>query len=198
MDKLSTDERILESAMNLFSEKGYREVTTKDIAKEAGVSEMSIFRHFHNKKNLFERAVDKYIFSPKLRTLFDKNLKWDLKEDLLNISRVYHEALTKNERIILVCLKNTDLTVNLDSPLKKFPNELKKLMVAYFIEMQERGVLHGEPELLAINFIAGNFGIFTSFTIFEKFNTNLDVNTCINDFVKIFIEGVIPDFKNNK
>lgn len=192
MNSLSTSEKILEAAMRLFSEKGYKSVTTKKIAKEAGVSEMTIFRHFDNKRNLFENAFDMYIFTPKLKILFDNRLEWNLEKDLMKISTIYQEMLSKNERIILMQLKNNELIFRLDSPLKKFPNELKKLMITYFSKMKEKGFVYKDPDVLAINFLSGNFGIFVSFTILEKFNTNVDIDSCITDFVKTFAKGIAP------
>jgi len=190
MEKLSTSEKILEAAMSLFSEKGYKAVTTKEIAKAAGFSEMTVFRHFENKQNLFEKAFDRYVFSPKLKTLFENNLEWNLEKDLMKISTVYQETLSKNQRTILMELKNNELTIELNPPLRKFPNELKKLLVVYFTEMNERGVIERNPEVLAINFLAANFGIFTSFIILEKFNTDTNMNICIADFVKTFAKGI--------
>lgn len=190
MENLNTSEKILEAAMRLFSEKGYKAVTTKKIAKEAGVCEMTIFRHFDNKRNLFENAFDKYIFTPKLKTLFNDKLEWNLEKDLMEISTVYQDMLCKNERIILMQLKNNELIFELDSPLNKFPNEFKKLMAAYFSKMKEKGVVDKDPDVLAINFLSSNFGIFTSFTILEKFNTNIDIDSCITEFVKTFAKGI--------
>ncbi|SHJ86631.1 TetR/AcrR family transcriptional regulator [Paramaledivibacter caminithermalis] len=191
MNNLSTSEKILEAAMSLFSEKGYKAVTTKDIANAAGVSEMTIFRHFQKKRYLFEKAFDKYVFSPKLKTLFDSGLEWDLEKDLMKISSIYQEMLCRNERIILMQLKNNELIFRLDSPLRKFPNELNKLLADYFYKMKEKGVIDKNPEILAINFLSSNFGIFTSLKILEKYNTDVDINSCITNFVKTFTKGIM-------
>jgi AcrR family transcriptional regulator len=45
-------ELILQTALRLFSEQGYEATPTNRIAKEAGVSEGLIFRHFENKEGL--------------------------------------------------------------------------------------------------------------------------------------------------
>ena len=45
-------EKILLTALELFANEGFKSVTTSKIAKEAGVSEGLIFRHFENKKGL--------------------------------------------------------------------------------------------------------------------------------------------------
>lgn len=51
-------EQILQIAMRLFSEKGFRGTTTKEIANAAGVSEAIIFRHFANKDELYSAILD--------------------------------------------------------------------------------------------------------------------------------------------
>lgn len=48
---------ILESALTLFSEKGYSAVSTSLISKQANVSEGLIFRHFKDKQGLLDHLV---------------------------------------------------------------------------------------------------------------------------------------------
>ncbi len=50
-------ERILEAARSVFMKHGYR-ASTAQIAKAAGVSEGSLFKHFKTKVNLFLAALD--------------------------------------------------------------------------------------------------------------------------------------------
>ncbi|MDX6611346.1 MAG: hypothetical protein QOD75_532 [Blastocatellia bacterium] len=55
------DERrlqILRVAMTLFSHRGFRGTTTKEIAKAAGVSEAMVFRHFATKEDLYSAILD--------------------------------------------------------------------------------------------------------------------------------------------
>ncbi len=46
-------EQILQTAVTLFSQRGFKGTTTKEIAKAAGVSEAIIFRHFATKDELY-------------------------------------------------------------------------------------------------------------------------------------------------
>ena len=46
-------EQILQTAVSLFSQRGFKGTTTKEIAKAAGVSEAIIFRHFATKDELY-------------------------------------------------------------------------------------------------------------------------------------------------
>jgi AcrR family transcriptional regulator len=54
-----TRARILEVANRLFFERGYEAVTVAEIAREAGVSSVTVFNHFPRKEDLFiDRAAD--------------------------------------------------------------------------------------------------------------------------------------------
>lgn len=50
--------QIVKVAMRLFSERGFRGTTTKEIAHAAGVSEAIIFRHFATKEDLYTAIID--------------------------------------------------------------------------------------------------------------------------------------------
>src|SRR5688500_16711 len=50
--------QILSVAMSLFSQRGFRGTTTKEIAQAAGVSEAMVFRHFANKEELYSAIID--------------------------------------------------------------------------------------------------------------------------------------------
>jgi AcrR family transcriptional regulator len=59
--RMAGDERrlqILRIAMRLFSQRGFRGTTTKEIAVAAGVSEAMVFRHFATKKELYSAILD--------------------------------------------------------------------------------------------------------------------------------------------
>src|ERR671939_383545 len=50
--------QIAQVALRLFSERGFRGTTTKEIAQAAGVSEAIIFRHFATKEELYTAIID--------------------------------------------------------------------------------------------------------------------------------------------
>lgn len=58
---MSGDERreqIVQTAIELFSQRGFKGTTTKEIAKAVGVSEAIIFRHFATKDDLYAAILD--------------------------------------------------------------------------------------------------------------------------------------------
>ena len=50
--------QILAVAVHLFSRRGFRGTTTKEIAQAAGVSEAMVFRHFATKEELYAAILD--------------------------------------------------------------------------------------------------------------------------------------------
>lgn len=62
-------QQILEVAMELFSQRGFRGTTTKEIALAAGVNEAIIFRHFATKSDLYAAIIDQKASSESVRTL---------------------------------------------------------------------------------------------------------------------------------
>jgi len=49
--------RIIEASQRLFGERGFAQTATADIAKEAGVTERTLFKHFSSKAELFKQIL---------------------------------------------------------------------------------------------------------------------------------------------
>jgi AcrR family transcriptional regulator len=62
-------EQIIEVAVRLFSQKGFRGATTKEIASAAGVNEAIIFRHFSTKSELYAAIIDRKANSVEMKSL---------------------------------------------------------------------------------------------------------------------------------
>ena len=55
--KKDAKQALIEAARLVFVEQGYAGATTRVIAQRAGINEVTIFRHFKSKANLFKEAV---------------------------------------------------------------------------------------------------------------------------------------------
>src|ERR1700758_5475503 len=51
-------QQIIEAAMELFAQKGFRGTTTRDLASHAGVNEAIIFRYFKTKEELYSAIIE--------------------------------------------------------------------------------------------------------------------------------------------
>ena len=50
----STKESIEQTALQLFSQKGYTAVSIRDICKEVGIKESTVYYHFENKQAILD------------------------------------------------------------------------------------------------------------------------------------------------
>ena len=51
-------QQILKTAIRLFAQKGFRGTTTRELALSAGVNEVTIFRHFARKQDLYDAVLE--------------------------------------------------------------------------------------------------------------------------------------------
>lgn len=58
MAKSVSDQHILDAALKTIVEHGYSGATTRQIAENAGINEVTLFRRFGNKKNILLAAVE--------------------------------------------------------------------------------------------------------------------------------------------
>lgn len=54
-----TKERIIETALELFAQKGYLGTSMSDIAKRLGFTKAALYRHFAGKQEILDRIVDR-------------------------------------------------------------------------------------------------------------------------------------------
>jgi AcrR family transcriptional regulator len=55
-----TRTKLLDSTLSLIDQKSFQQISTKEIAKESGVAEVTLFRHFKNKESLFDNLAEKF------------------------------------------------------------------------------------------------------------------------------------------
>ncbi len=85
--KISTKEKIFNVSLDLFSEKGYNEVSVREIAKKVGIKESSIYNHYSKKEDILNSIFDYFISN-----MNDTEISPEQMEKLLNKSpmSLYH------------------------------------------------------------------------------------------------------------
>ena len=56
-DLHNTKEEILKTALKLFAQNGYEATSVSDIAEKIGISKGSLYKHYHNKRDIFESIL---------------------------------------------------------------------------------------------------------------------------------------------
>lgn len=78
----STRERILDSALNIFSRKGYHDTRVDEIVADSHTSKGAIYLHFPNKEKLFIALVDQFA------DLIERNVRAAIEQQEEGIERV--------------------------------------------------------------------------------------------------------------
>lgn len=189
----STREKIIDATLHLIQEKGYKAATTKLIAEEAGVCEITIFRHFGSKMGIMEDAFTHFLISPISEHFFEIQPTWNLEKDLTQFFKKYHQILNKNKDFILISFKETGTFPELDQLITSIPREVKERLVDYFQEMnRQEKIIDTNFEAVALNFIWLLFGSFLSRTRFVHQITSLSEEEFYQNSIILFTRGLTP------
>lgn len=170
-----TRERILQAAAKLFYEQGFSATSTRLIAAEAGVNEVTLFRRFGSKEKLLEEIItEKYGVLYTFRaSFFQEGASFDLEQDLRTINRMYLEILHRNRMVISIMFERS--MQRFDDHFLDFPRGFKQFLITYLEEMERRGKISSvDYSRIADHFISANIGYLL---IKERFgNSILQIN----------------------
>src|SRR5580698_2602291 len=153
-----TADRIVEAAVQLFSRQGFTGSSTHEIARLAGVSEVTVFRHFPRKRDLFWAATES-----RLRRLrISKELRGRLESDenprtaVPGIVAVLVETLHHQpETIRLLYLSLFELDHGADRILRKHLVPLFQPLREYLARCVSKGLIRDvEPGITALGLVA--------------------------------------------
>ncbi len=81
-DPQTTKERILDAALNIFSNKGFHDTRLDEIVEESSTSKGAIYFHFPNKERLFLALVDQFA------NLLERNVNEAILQEEVGMARV--------------------------------------------------------------------------------------------------------------
>lgn len=81
--RVVTEVRIVEAAVQLFSRQGYKGTSTREIAQLAGVNEVTLFRYFARKADLFRAAAESRLNRLKLGRELQNGMATDVDPEVI-------------------------------------------------------------------------------------------------------------------
>ena len=97
-------EQILEAATRVFAEKGFRRATTKEVAREAGVSEGTIYNYFEDKGSLLVVILDGLNETERRAEDFEEGMATDFRGFLQEYLRRRIHLIWENREVFRVVL----------------------------------------------------------------------------------------------
>lgn len=187
-----TAERIIEAALQLISEKGYTAATTKTIAELAGVNEVTLFRHFGNKRGLLKAIIEQFSYYPLLQQEINQNVTWELEKDLFNFSLKHFQFLMSIKDFVMIGFKESIQFPEISEEIANIPLLIKKELIHYFQEMHQRGKIREvDFEAAALSLIALNFGHFMSRARLGTIVSDIPTEELLQTSVTIFSRGLV-------
>ncbi|MFT7824265.1 MAG: TetR/AcrR family transcriptional regulator [Sulfurimonas sp.] len=159
-----TKGKILKTSLKLFSSKGYKATTVRDIAGAMGVKQSALYNHFKNKDEILETLVSELTSSAIVQIFADKEaqeLHKQGKSLLMSIATTFKLIGFDGQNEALFKLLMQEIYRN--ERIREIYNEhfyqenVKKLSGLFFAMMQDEMIKSQDPLLLANEFFSPLF-----------------------------------------
>lgn len=194
------EQKILNSAIKIFNEKGFSAATTNEIAKNAGIAEGTIFRYYKTKKDILRSILvqlinimsDKVVLGSVQKLMensHSKELRVVLKELLVDRLNLVMKFFPMFRIVISEALFHDDIREAL------YKNVVKKgevIFRQFYDSMLKSGQIRDDIgfDIIARN-IVGNFIAFIGqIMLFSDGAGNRDLDKEMDDVVSIIIDGI--------
>lgn len=187
-----TRERILQKALEMFAENGYRGTNLRDLAKELDLSKSAFYRHFSSKEEIWDELIVRIDgYYEKTVDFMDENEKMpETADELYRFVMKRVDFTLHDENMVLARkLLKTDQYHEQGASRKIAKNFLtgtRRLFVGIFRNMTEKGTLKNyDPEMLALCFMSP---IVAMIHIYGNVSDEDYIIRQITDFLHFFIE----------
>lgn len=190
----NTEEKIMRATFKIVQKVGIQKATTKKIAAEAGVNEVTIFRKFENKKNLIETTQKFYMDAliNKLNETYDFTGEETVEEYLKNCFYGTLKFTEDDFKIIGVALQEVR-----DEPDKKLlmstiTDAIINKLDEFFKLQLEKGVIK-DIDSKAVALMCFSL-IFQSLILWQIYGSSTDIEAdyYAEDFLNIIFNGIKP------
>jgi AcrR family transcriptional regulator len=177
---LRTKQKLLDAALEAFSECGFKGTSTRDIASRAGVHHPLITYHFSNKDRLWRSAV-KYVFEDflsELQRAQEQHANDCPKERFAGMIRIYVRYAARHPELHKIVLQESSYqSERLDWLSENFLSPLADAASRYIVELQEKGVAPAGDPLILYNMIRVSSGTLIALSLELKTSSNIDVGS---------------------
>lgn len=188
-----TRTRILEAALEVFSREGFSSATTRSIAAQAHVNEVTLFRHFGNKQKLFSEVVKNYSVVPDIQAQLER-ADGSLRERLRQLAQdALKRLVQRREMIGLLLSEGPKNPTHTKALMKTGTSQILNLLTELFRDLiQKKQVRDINPEYAARVF----WGPLMTFFIMQYHLPGdevfpIDEEEYLDAFIDLYINGCI-------
>ncbi|MDG2375586.1 MAG: TetR/AcrR family transcriptional regulator [Woeseiaceae bacterium] len=199
---LRTKQKLLDAALEAFSENGYKGSSTRDVAARAGVHHPLITYHFSNKDRLW-RCTVKYVFAELLEELqkVEETFAGECpKARFSAIIRIYvHHAARFPALHKIVLQESSYHSARLEWLSENFLGPLADAASGYIVDLQEKGVAPAGDPLILYNLIRASSGTVIALALELKNTSGIDfdnpekLDELAEMIIRIFLPGNVDE-----
>jgi AcrR family transcriptional regulator len=97
-------EKILDAALEVFSERGFAAATTRELAARAGITEAIIYRHFRSKEEVLRGVVERDSFLQHVHQFVSVDADRPLRDQLLDLGRNWRRFVHERRSLVTLLL----------------------------------------------------------------------------------------------
>jgi AcrR family transcriptional regulator len=151
---MSVRDQLLQAAARLYAEAGYRGATTRRIATEAGVNEITLFRHFGSKDALIREAIARAGASPVVELL--PQSPRDPFKEVREWAKTHIATLRERRSLIRTCMGEIEEHPGIFSGENSPPTQAAKALCHYLRRLRETGLAKAQfDEVVASTMLMG-------------------------------------------
>ena len=199
---IRTKQKLLDAALDAFSENGFQGTSTRNIAERAGVHHPLITYHFKNKEELWRAAADRIFteFNAALAAAAQAQAGECPKARMSSMIRAYvHYAAGQPALHKIMVQEASRPSRRLDWLISTHLRPLYEAAVEDIKVLQERGVApQGDPALL-FNMIRVSSGALLALSLELKGTSNIDLeqpgqlDALAEMIIRVFLPGEIEE-----
>lgn len=189
-----TKRRIFNTAVKIFSDKGYDNTSVEEITAVAGVAKGSLYYHFSKKEDIFDLLLEEGF------KLLKNNIEIKTRDCKTSIEKIKAiilveiKVIVRYEYFMNVVFSQIWGEEEKNKKCKRYVFEYVKLIEEIVKEGMEKGEIY-EANVEAV--ASGIFGITCSSLIYRlKKNREVDIETVYNGFVNTVIRAIDVNFEN--
>lgn len=141
--------QLIDTALSLFSEKGWENTTIKDLADAAGVAPGLFYHYFESKEDLLLSVFEKHGFNAELRRVIQPAAERPASEVLLEVANSYYKLLTERESFVRMFVREAMTNPKLSARWTSTCNEGVQLLASYLQERVEAGELRPHNTMMS-------------------------------------------------
>ncbi len=193
----SIEEKIIIASFQIMEKEGISGATTKKIATQAKVSEVTLFRKFKNKQNLIEMAKE-YFYNhliEKLNEIFEFTPEISAEEYLTDC---FYELVNLTDTELNIFKIGMEEVRNIPSENKLFlkisETIMEKLKNFFTLKIQRNEMRKINPDILALTIFGILFESIILWKVYGK-TPKYPLDKYIKDFLDIFLNGTKSDIQ---